>query len=579
MVLRSKELQKLIESTSSIMQEDHQKLDDVCQRICDDIPVFADTYRVNIGEHVLKDLDIVPWLTQFVVSDGGKRFMRDGIVGIPLHDATLLNDRAHVATTVVKPSTMKNFANIKKNEPTILWALSVDDAKPFHLLFPSWPLLKYLNTIPLFVMALYVFRGYVSPLLNVLYPITSVVGPYFYMNRYLKFRISFMQYINILKMALRVMLRPGPGLRANATKYVSIIVYVVFLLYGVIQGFDLAHVIRKMRINIAEKMEKIVSFVSTARTIIDSIPDFAFEAFSPGLSSINTVSAFDLKNDMTSFYRLLTDSNVREDLRTLLQKVYVADAICGVHRMSKVRGFSRCNYRESTALWGMGHPLLMKRKSPQVRNPLSLQRNIIITGPNAAGKTTYMKAVCANIVLAQSVGFVCAVRNEIQPVHAISTSIRVHDTVGESSLFEAEVKRCAEIVKEAQAISASGRLAMYFLDEPMHSTPPTEGAATAMSIAAHMGSLAGIKLFMTTHYHQVTQLEKMYPDAWMNVSMEAIAQPDGGFVFPYKIRKGPSFQCIALEILKDRALPEEIIDNAIEMKNKICQGLLDSNAP
>lgn len=578
MVLRSREIQKLLETTSSVLNEDDSRINDVCSSICADIPKFPEEMCVKVGNHVTQDLDILPWISQFSVSSGGKKFITDHVVKKPIHDANVLNTRAHIATTVVQNSLLKNFTEIKKHESTVLWALSIEDPKPFHLLFPSWPILRYLNTIPIFVSALFVFRGYISPFLNVFYPLSSVIGPYFYMNRYLKFNIPFIQYLRILKVALQLMLRPGPGLRANATKYVSIVVYVVLLLYGVFQGFDLAHIVRRMRNDITQKMNKITAFVSAAKSIIANVPDFAFDAFSPGLSAKVVSNVFDLKNDMASFYRIITNSAVRDHLRTLLQKAYVADAICGIYRMSKMHGWTRCNYRESTSLWGMGHPLLMKRKSAQVRNPISLNKNIIITGPNAAGKTTYMKAVCANIILAQSVGFVCALRNEIRPVHAISTSIRVQDTVGESSLFEAEVKRCAEIVKEAEQLSAAGKSAIYFLDEPMHSTPPTEGAATAMSIAAHMGSLESVKMFMTTHYHQVTKLEKLYPEAWMNISMEAIAQDDGSFIFPYRIRKGPSFQCIALEILKDRALPEEIIENAIEMKNKICEGLLDDNA-
>jgi MutS domain V len=565
---RSKELQKLISKTHVILQESPDKLQGVIESVCDAIPKFDATKTVSMGSAVMRDLDLDTWIEGFATTVGGKETIAL-MVASPIHDAEILNTRAHIATTMVTSHNLRALEKAAKNESAVLWVLSLPmeskDTFPFHILFPSWPIIRYLNYFPLFILALHIFRGYISPLLNVMYPLSGIFGPYFYMRRYLKFKMSIVQYLNILKLAATVMLRPGADLRRNATKYVSIIIYIALFLYGIIQGFDLAHIIRTVRADLITKMDRIHKFIQAAKDL-----KLDLDAFAPGISTED----IDLDNNLVSMYKLMTSATLREQLKALLQKVYVSDVVVGAHKISKLgNGWTRCNYRTDTRLWGMGHPLL----GAQVRNPIALTKNVIITGPNAAGKTTYMKSVCANMVLAQSLGFVCAVRNEICPVHSISTSIRVHDTVGEASLFEAEVRRCAEIVKEAANVADSGKRAMYFLDEPMHSTPPTEGAATAMAIAAHLGSLPGIRIFMTTHYHQVTALETLHPELWINVSMEAVSDETNSnvFKFPYKIKKGPSFQCIALEILKERCLPDQVITNAIEMKNKICAGLLD----
>jgi DNA mismatch repair ATPase MutS len=226
----------------------------------------------------------------------------------------------------------------------------------------------------------------------------------------------------------------------------------------------------------------------------------------------------------------------------------------------------------------MGHVTLT---SSQVRNPANLEKSLIITGPNAAGKTTYVRAIFTNIILAQSLGIACASHAYILPVHAWGTFMRISDTLGTSSLFEAEVKRCAELINQAQTISVQGKRAIYFLDEPMHSTPPIEGSATSKAVIEYIGAIPNVRILVTTHYHD---LVSMKPRLFKNVSMDAIEQTTGTgagtgagssstYIFPYKIQNGPSFKCIALELLEVNKLPSIVVAEAIKIKNNYIKKL------
>jgi DNA mismatch repair ATPase MutS len=365
-------------------------------------------------------------------------------------------------------------------------------------------------------------------------------------------------------MGLKNVLAPGKNLKMTMYKYVCVMIYIGVFLYSVVQGFDIANITRSMRDNLRNKLDRIRKFVELTTKLLDSVPNHSLSTFVAENSSV-----FDLtvNTSLSSMYKMITDQRIRDGLKAMLQKVYVIDALNGVRSIVHTPGWSRCEYGSTTRLWGMGHPLLT---NTQVRNPLSLEKNVIITGPNAAGKTTYMKAVCANIILGQTFGFVCAHKNTVAVVNAVGSLIRVNDVVGKESLFEAELRRCATIVREANALSEAGKTGMYFLDEPMHSTPPVEGTAVTMAVATYIGRLPGVRTFITTHYRDVTSLDQMYPLDWMNVSMEAIGTETGSYKFPYRLHKGPSFQCIALEILANHGMPGVLIDTAIEMKNKIC---------
>jgi DNA mismatch repair ATPase MutS len=143
-----------------------------------------------------------------------------------------------------------------------------------------------------------------------------------------------------------------------------------------------------------------------------------------------------------------------------------------------------------------------------------------------------------------------------------------------ASLFEAEVTRCATMIEKAKEANETGRRALFLLDEPMHSTPPIEGAATAMATVEKLAEYENVRVLCTTHYHDLARLEKLESSRFMNVSMECV-QGRQGFLFPYRLRKGPSFQCIALELLASKQIPEDVVARAIEIKNKICASVLE----
>ena len=310
---------------------------------------------------------------------------------------------------------------------------------------------------------------------------------------------------------------------------------------------------------------------------------------------------------MSGLYTLMTNKNIKKSLQTLCNIMWIIDAGSVCSRLIRYQyplvgnTIRQCCFAQfvdgvhtSTQFWNMGHVALLKSNqsstnnkdgtyisgetlpTEQVRNPASLTKSLIITGPNAAGKSTYVRSILTNIILSQSLGIVCAERAHIVPLHAIGTFMRISDQLGTSSLFEAEVKRCAELISQAEKTSMSGLRATYFLDEPMHSTPPIEGSATSKAVLEYIGKLPGVTVLITTHYHDIVTMDSEY---FHNISMDAIAEvytDDEGhdktsYTFPYKIQRGPSFKCIALELLEKNQLPHTIVQEAIRIKDQLLQ--------
>jgi DNA mismatch repair ATPase MutS len=217
----------------------------------------------------------------------------------------------------------------------------------------------------------------------------------------------------------------------------------------------------------------------------------------------------------------------------------------------------------------MKNPLLHNKQTP---NPVNLSKNIVITGPNAAGKTTYVKSILSNIILAHTFGICYANKADIILYDSISSFMRISDVLGAKSYFEVEAEYCSKMMKKALELSQKNKKALFLMDEPMHSTPPTEGMSTAFAVAEYIGNLQGANIIITTHFHKLISLAETYPDKFINLCVEAIPQ-EKGFHFPYTIKSGYSHQCIAIELLSSKEFPESVIQSAINMKNKIYQEL------
>ena len=101
----------------------------------------------------------------------------------------------------------------------------------------------------------------------------------------------------------------------------------------------------------------------------------------------------------------------------------------------------------------------------------------------------------------------------------INSFMRVSDELGNKSYFEAEAEYCLNMINKAKLLNENGEKGLFLMDEPMHSTPPTEGMATAYAVIEYLSKISGISLIITTHFHKLVELEKIYPNGHSDVSL------------------------------------------------------------
>jgi DNA mismatch repair protein MutS len=220
------------------------------------------------------------------------------------------------------------------------------------------------------------------------------------------------------------------------------------------------------------------------------------------------------------------------------------------------------------------HPVIerMHDLEPFVPNDARLDcvdhQLIIITGPNMAGKSTYIRQVALICLMAQMGGFVPAEEATIGLIDRIFTRIGASDNLarGEST-FMVEMRETADILREATPRS------LVILDEIGRGTSTFDGLSIAWAVAEYLHDIKGPKTLFATHYHELTELAMTKPRA-KNYNV-AVREWNGEIIFLRKIVEGGASRSYGIQVARLAGLPEEVVVRAREVLANLERGELD----
>lgn len=192
-------------------------------------------------------------------------------------------------------------------------------------------------------------------------------------------------------------------------------------------------------------------------------------------------------------------------------------------------------------------------------------RLAIITGPNMAGKSTYMRQIALITIMAQMGSFVPAAACDIGLVDKIFTRVGASDDLSSGrSTFMVEMSEVADILK-----NATGR-SLLILDEIGRGTSTYDGLSIAWSVLEYCTSKLKAKTLFATHYHELTQLEDKL-DGVINYSI-AVKKRGDDIIFLRKIVRGGADESYGVEVAKIAGVPDVIIERAKKILRSLESG-------
>lgn len=525
----------------------------------------------------------------------GSRLFTRALLKSPVRDPTTLEARAR-ALRSIDPATREavdqSLEVMAERESDVLWLYrdQEDEVRNLYdvVLFRSW-FLKRLNGSGAVLTAYNLKRIVLSPAIGILSPVLYFIVPYLLIRFKLGLKIPVKTYVWLLYKSFTAMdvsaLTGGGGNGAAWIKYASMILSMVFYFQSLFNSVEIAKTLYSVSKIVATRMKRTQRFLHHAAKLVRTVgPAFCDCFFQLDPLPANALDFTDSPDEGFSLFSnfgknfVERESFDRQGILALLERAYAIDCIAGVCKCKEVLGFAWPRYVEpniqedsTLSLRGMWHPAMPRAAS--VPNMVVLgenHRNMLITGPNAGGKSTVLKAIAANVLLAQSLGICASEQAALTPVACLRTQINVPDARGQRSLFEAEMHRCKSSLDAARAAAAQGQHALVVIDEMFSSTNPVEGIAGAFAVARKLGEVPRCTSIISTHYIYLTKLSKETKASFKNYRVSVSIDPyTKEMTYPYTLTPGVSRQHVALQLLKLKGFDDDILDQAETIKAKL----------
>lgn len=265
---------------------------------------------------------------------------------------------------------------------------------------------------------------------------------------------------------------------------------------------------------------------------------------------------------LRNYYQLFSNKAYAQALEYSFGFAGYIDNLMGVYKNVSEKRVSYAEFIDTD-----GKTVFKKQYYPAIRdeapvhNDCSFDKNIIITGVNASGKTTTLKTTTINIIFTQQLGCGFYEACQIAPYTHIHSYLNIPDTSGRDSLFQAESRRCKEILDIIRDAPSGARHYCIF-DELYSGTNPVEATKSAYAFLKYMNGFSNVDFILTTHY--VSICKKLRNCGRIQNYKMVIQQYENGEIeYTYKMRKGISRVQGAIKILEQLDYPKEIIQDIV----------------
>ena len=465
-------------------------------------------------------------------------------------------------------------------------------------------MLEPLNSSSLFLQILSL-QNLASPVISLLTPLIILIIPFFIL-RFQKLTIDISTYISSLKKIAQY--HPIGKIFENFgsvswDKKVYVFISIAFYFLQIYQNIMSCYRFYKNMFLIHNNIHKFANYISgsienirTINSIIEKEKLSSYRGFqaenekhartlSELYDEIRNVMPFKLTlanvsnigTIMKLYYRFHCDENVKNAISYTFGFNSYVEHLSGLSRLIKNKKIAPCTFLlpssskdEKTYFKSSYYAPLMNERP--VKNNIVLNKKATITGPNAAGKTTLIKSTLLNIIFSQQFGYGFYKKAKLVPYEFIHSYLNIPDTSGRDSLFQAESRRCREII--TCLLEHKKKRHFCIFDELYSGTNPYEAVASAYGFIKYLNTFENVDLLLTTHYSKLCKLLEAERVENMHMKIERTGEQGQGksekkepnsIKYTYKLGKGISSVKGGIKVLEDLDYPIEIINDTRNM--------------
>ena len=447
---------------------------------------------------------------------------------------------------------------------------------------------KFLNNSPHFLQILSIYN-LLSPVLSLLVPFILLLVPFF-MLKFNGVVITMSSYYNVLT---QIFSKHALGNVFNIMSDISwekriyAIVSVVFYFFSIYQNTLVCYRFYNNFKDIHNKLFLLKDYLRTTIDNMNTVEQYiklhdTYNEFTNDMTiqrekcqtiyekvqsitdfkvNFNTIGrkVSEIGHIMKYFYEIHINPDIIETIEYSLGLNAYIENMTSISSLQRGKILNKCSFGSKLKMTDAYYPYLMNIES--IKNNINVDKNMIITGPNASGKTTILKTTVINLLFSQTYGYGFYSKATIPLYDKIHCYLNIPDTSGRDSLFQAEARRCKEIIDE---LNISPRKHFCIFDELFSGTNPIEACASSYGFIKYLVDTQNMDFILTTH---LLDLCSLLDNVIQNNNMGVEKTDNFNFKYTYKLNSGISSIKGGLKVLSDLEYPVEILN----LSNKMIQ--------
>jgi|688.fasta_scaffold204135_1 hypothetical protein len=567
------------------------------------LPIYYNEQKKNLKENIITDLELVTSIDSSsnpiysYLFDNSNTFSKKCIEQITEYyttDVDFLKDNQTLIKTYKKiPDNKNNNANennkTKYTSIIELWSdIKNDNNFKEKYYYLDWSMLEFLNKSEFFLQWMSIYN-IASPVISFFIPIIILIIPFFVIK--LKgLTLTIPEYIEVLKTVISNHAIGKLFTEFNNVEFsqkIYLLVSAGFYVFSIYQNIMLFTRFNNNMIKIHKyfidmknyltstinSMENYLNYSSCLHTHLNfnNVLVEKIKILTELKNKISNISEyklsfkkiFEIGHILKYFYEIYENKEYNDALMYSFGFNGYVDCFEGLVnniREKKINLAEFTNKKKKNSFKNNYYAVL--KGSNPVKNTIKLEKNMIITGPNASGKTTVLKSVLINVILTQQFGCGFYDSAKLKPYKYIHCYLNIPDTSGRDSLFQSEARRCKEILDIIDDNKKDSHLCVF--DELYSGTNPDEAVIGSTAFMEYLAKNKYVTSMLTTHFIRVC--EKLENNTNLTNYHMDVTKKNNKITYNYLFKKGISKIKGGLNVLYDMNYPKEIIENTIEIQ-------------